>query len=117
MKILKSVLKRLLISGVPFILLYFYSQFAIAANMQREHRTDVGLGIAFLFFFIMIILFIGFMVDLLQRLRRKEYQIAMTDVPFLLAFLFLILYIGCLMTSRACFCNWMIDFGRIFLPF
>lgn len=109
MKLIKSILIRFLIVAVPLLLLYGYAQMAFKANRQKEHPTDVGLGIAFLLVFILIALFIGFVVDFIKSLRYKQYSTAWVDFSFLLLFTIPILYIGCLIASRDCFCGWLID--------
>lgn len=109
MKLLKAFLLRLLIVAIPLLALYFYAEIAFEANREKEHRTDAGLGIVVLLAFILIILFVGFVVDLLVSLNSKEYKIALINVPFLIPFVIFIIYIGCLMASRECFCGWLID--------
>lgn len=109
MKLLKAFLLRLLIVSIPLLALYCYAEIAFEANRKKEHPTDAGLGIVVLLAFILIILFVGFLVDLLVRLSKKEYKIALINVPFLIPFVIFIIYIGCLMASRECFCGWLID--------
>ncbi len=112
MKTLKAFLIRLLIIGLPLLGLYFYAQMAFEANSKKEHPTDAGLGIAILLFNLLLIIVIGLIVDLIKRLKRKQYNIALTNVPFLLLFSIPILYIHCQMSSYCedCFCSWFIDF-------
>ena len=74
------------------LLLYFYSEIAIEANRKRKHRADVGLGIAIIF--VLIILMIGFITDFVIRISKKQYSIAVNDVPFLILFLVRVLYIS-----------------------
>jgi len=115
MKIIKPIFIRFLIVAVPLLILYFYAQMAFKANRQRAHPTDAGLGIAFLLVFILVALFIGFVADFVKSLGRKQYRNAWIDFCFLLLFTIPVLYIGCLMASRDCFCGWlidMIDFAR-----
>lgn len=109
MKLLKAFLLRLMIVVIPLLVLYCYAQIAFKANREKEHPTDAGLGIVVLLAFILIILFVGFLVDLLVRLSRKEYKIALINIPFLIPFIIFIVYIACLMASRECFCGWLID--------
>ncbi|MBO6200927.1 MAG: hypothetical protein J6N74_04830 [Chryseobacterium sp.] len=109
MKPWKAFLLRLLIVAIPLLVLYFYAEIAFEANRKKEHPTDAGLGIVVLLAFILIILFGGFLIDLLVRLSRKEYKIALINVPFLIPFVIFIIYIACLMASRECFCGWLID--------
>jgi predicted permease len=109
MKLIKPFLIRLLIVAVPLLGLYCFAQMAFKANRSSEHPTDPGLGIAFLLIFILIILFIGFIIDFIRRLRYKQYQLAAIDSFFLLLFMIPIVYIGCLIASRDCFCKWLID--------
>jgi membrane protease YdiL (CAAX protease family) len=106
---IKPFIIRLLFVAVPLLLLYFYAQMAFEANRHKEHPTDAGLGIAILLVFILIVLFIGFLVDFIKNLRRKQYKIAGFDFCLLLLFTIPVIYIGCLMTSRDCFCGWLID--------
>lgn len=108
MRQIKPFIIRLLIVAVPLLLLYFYAGIAFEANRRKEHPTDAGLGIAILLSFILIILFIGFTVDFIKNLRRKQYKIAGFDFCLLLLFTIPIIYIGCLMTSRECFCGWLL---------
>ncbi|WP_315057028.1 hypothetical protein [Chryseobacterium indoltheticum] len=105
MKITKHIIIRILAVAVPLLLLYFYSEMAFEANRQREHRTDVGLGIAFLLVFVLIILLVGFITDFIVRIYKKQYSIAMINVPFLLLFLIPVLYISCLFSREAFYCQ------------
>lgn len=108
MKLFKAFLIRLLITAIPLLALYAYAEIAFQANREKEHPTDVGLGIAILLAFIAMALFIGFLADLILRLVRKEYKIALINIPFLIPFIIIITYISCQMTSRECFCGWLI---------
>jgi hypothetical protein len=94
--ILKSFLKRLFIVSIPILGLYYYSEIAFKANRQKEHPTDVGLGIAIFLFFILFFLFLGFTIDTIIRFVKKEYKIVLINVIFLLPFIILVLYIGTL---------------------
>ena len=105
MKITKHIIIRILAIAIPLLLLYFYSEMAFEANRQREHRTDVGLGIAFLLIFVLIILMVGFITDSIVRIYKKQYSIAMINVPFLLLFLIPVLYISCLFSREAFYCQ------------
>lgn len=105
MKITKHIIIRILAVAIPLLLLYFYSEMAFEANRQREHRTDVGLGIAFLLVFVLIILMIGFITDSIIRIYKKQYSIALINVPFLLLFLIPVLYISCQFSSEAFYCQ------------
>jgi hypothetical protein len=96
MKILKSFLKRLCIVSSPILGLYYYSEIAFEANRQKEHPTDVGLGIAIFLLIILFFLFLGLTIDTIIRGLKKEYKIVMINVIFLLPFTILILYIGTL---------------------
>ena len=93
---LKCFLKRLSIVSVPLLGLYYYSEIAFEANRQKEHPTDVGLGIAIFLFFILFFLFLGFIMDTILRIIKKEHKTVLINVIFLLPFLFLILYIATL---------------------
>lgn len=105
MKITKHILIRILAVVIPLLLLYFYSEMAIEENRKREHRTDVGLGIAILFVFVMIFLIGGFIVDFIVRISKKQYSIAVIDVPFLILFLIQVLYISCQFSGKAFYCK------------
>lgn len=105
MKITKHIIIRILAVAIPLLLLYFYSEMAFEANRQREHRTDVGLGIAFLLVFILIILMVGFITDSIVRIYKKQYSIALINIPFLLLFLIPVLYISCQFSSEAFYCQ------------
>ena len=109
MKLLKAFTVRLLIVVIPLIAYYFYTEIAFKANRESEHPVDAGLGMVILLAFILIIMCIGFIVDLLVRLSRKEYKIALINLPFLIPFVIFIIYIACLMSSRECFCGWLIE--------
>ncbi|MGE8554219.1 MAG: hypothetical protein ACN6OB_09870 [Chryseobacterium jejuense] len=109
MKTLKLFLKRLLITVVPLISLYIFAQIAFQNNREREHPTDAGLGIAFLLTFILFSLFVGFMVDFIIRIKKKEYKTALVDLPFLLCFIIPALYLACLWGGGDGFCGWMLD--------
>ncbi|MFY7988060.1 MAG: hypothetical protein ACOVNP_04200 [Flavobacterium sp.] len=111
MEIFKIFLKRLLITGLPLLGLYLFAQIAFENNSKSEHPKDVGLGIALLLFVILFILSVGLIIDFVIRIKRKQYKIAVTNVPFLLLFLFPILYIKCQMSGYCedCFCSWLIE--------
>lgn len=109
MKLLKAFAIRLLIVAIPLLLLFLYAQIAFKANREREHPTDVGMGIVILLAFILIFMFIGFTIDIIFRLTKKDYKIALINLPFLIPFAIFIVYIGCLMSSRECICGWLID--------
>lgn len=109
MKLNKPILTRLLIVAVPLLGLYGFAQMAFRANRLKEHPTDAGLGIAFLLVFILLILFFGFVVDVILRIKRKQRSLALIDAVFLLLFMIPVLYIGCLIASRDCLCKWLID--------
>ena len=109
MKTLKHFLVRFLIIVVPLAGLYFYAQMAFEANSQREHPTDAGLGIAYLLLFFLFILFVGFLFDFIIKFRTKQFKIVWIDLSFLLIFTISIIYLVCLMTSRDCFCSWIIE--------
>ena len=109
MKLLKAFLIRLSIVAIPLLALYFYAEIAFQANRKKEHPTDVGLGMVILLAFILIILLVGFLTDSVVRLSRKEYKIALINLPFLIPFAIFIIYISCLMASRECLCGWLID--------
>jgi hypothetical protein len=99
MEIFKSFLKRFLIVAIPLLGLYYFSELAFEANRQKEHPTDVGLGIAIFLFFILFILFLGFVIDTIIRIVKKEHKTILINVIFLLPFLILILYIGTLFSG------------------
>ncbi|MFC0425901.1 hypothetical protein [Chryseobacterium scophthalmum] len=105
MKITRHIIIRILAVAIPMLLLYFYSEIAIEANRQREHRTDVGLGIAFLFAFVLIILLVGFITDSIVRIFKKQYSVALINVPFLLLFLIPVLYISCQFSGEVFYCK------------
>ncbi|WP_407481714.1 hypothetical protein [Elizabethkingia meningoseptica] len=107
MKILKHFLIRLLITVIPLAGLYIYAGIAFRENKQKEHPTDVGLGIAFLLIFILSTLFICFIIDFIVRLLKKDYKVALTDIPFLLFFLIPVLYLNCLWSGGGAFCGWL----------
>jgi hypothetical protein len=96
MNIFKSFLKRLFIVCVPLLGLYYYSEIIFEVNRQKEHPTDVGLGIAIFLFIILLFLFLGFVIDTILRIVKKERQIVLINIIFLLPFVFLILYIATL---------------------
>ena len=99
MNLLKSFLIRLFVVIVPLLGLYYYSEIAFEANRNREHPTDVGLGMAVFLFFILLFLFVGFTIDIIIRFVKKEYKIVMIDTIFLLPFVFLLLYIATLFSG------------------
>ena len=107
MKATKSFFLRLLITTSPLLALYLYAQIAFEANRQREHRTDTGLGVAFLLIFILLVLFVGFAFDLSKKAKIKNRKIVLIDIFFLLLLTTPLLYFGCLMFSNGCFCDWI----------
>lgn len=111
MTIFKLFLKRFLIVAIPLLLLYGYAQLAFETNRKSEHPTDVGLGIALLLGFIFLLFFIGFAIDTIIRIKKKQYRTMLINAVFLLIFLLPILYIKCQMTTycEECFCRWIIE--------
>lgn len=109
MKPWKAFLLRLLLYVIPIVGLYIFSQMAIADSRQQEHRTDVGLGIVVVSAFVLAFMSICIVADMLARIVKKEYKIALIDLLFLLPAITFVIYIGCLMASRECFCGWLID--------
>lgn len=109
--LLKSFLKRLLLIVIPIVALYFYAQMAFEANSRREHRTDAGLGIAFLATGLLLVLFLVFLVDIIKKIRIKNYNIVKIDAVFLLILSTPIAYLICQITSRNCFCTSIIKIG------
>ena len=99
MEIFKSFLKRLLIVAIPLLGLYYFSELAFESNRQKEHPTDVGLGIAIFLFFILFLLFLGFFIDTIIRIVKKDHKTILINVIFLLPFLILILYFGTLFSG------------------
>lgn len=115
MYIFKQFLRRLLIVFMPLFCFYLVSLHSIAENSKKIHRGDVGLGLAVLLFFILAVLLIGFCIDFIYRIRKKQYKIALTDVPFLLLFIIPFLYIHCQMGGCcANFCEWYVDLFKSF---
>lgn len=94
--LIKVFLKRVLFFSIPLLGLYFYSEMAFKANRQKEHPTDVGLGIAIYLFFILLFLFLGFTIDTISKFIKKDYKIVWINMIFLLPFILLILYLGTL---------------------
>lgn len=109
--LLKSFLKRLMLIVIPVTALYFYAQMAFEANSQREHRTDVGLGIAFLATGLLLALLVIFLFDIIKKIRAKNYNLVKVDTIFLLILLCPIAYLICQITSRNCFCTSIINIG------
>jgi len=109
-KIALHIASRLLIVALPLTALYFFAQMAFEENRRKEHPTDAGLGIAILLALLLIVLFIGFLSDALYRMYKKDYAIALTNLPFLLLFSIPILYISCKMGTYCedCFCDWFV---------
>ncbi|WP_300673340.1 hypothetical protein [Soonwooa sp.] len=109
--LLKSFLKRLLLIVIPLVALYFYAQMAFKHNMEREHPTDVGLGIAFLATGLLLVLLLIFLFDIFKKLKVKNYNIVKIDAFFLLFLSAPIAYLICQITSRDCFCTAVINIG------
>jgi len=107
MKIIKHFLIRLLITAIPLIGLYVWAEMAFKANKEKEHPTDVGMGVALMLIFVLSALFFGFITDFITRLIKKDYKVAFTDIPFLLAFIVPILYLSCLWSGGEVFCEWL----------
>ncbi|WP_158976242.1 hypothetical protein [Cellulophaga sp. L1A9] len=104
---------RFVIIASPLVILYSYFQMESKANSTKEHPTDVGLGIAIMLFFILVVLAIGFSIDLIKRCSKKQYKVAFIDLSFLSLLVLPILYINCQM-GGCCdnFCNEYINFIR-----
>lgn len=89
--LLRRIIKRLLLVAAPLLALFVYAQIAFLQNGRKEHPTDAGLGIAIFLVFILVVLCAGFLVDVIVRLYRKQYDIAIVDASFLTVFLAVIL--------------------------
>ncbi|WP_268849363.1 hypothetical protein [Flavobacterium aestivum] len=101
---------RFLILSIPLVGLYFFAQMSFKANREREHPVDAGLGIAFLLFFILCAMFIGLTIDSAYRIRKKQFNIALTNLPFFLLFTLPILYLYCQIGyCEDCFCGWFLE--------
>ena len=109
MKPWKAFLLRLLLYVIPIIGLYLFAQLAIEDSRQQEHRTDVGFGIVVVSAMVLAFMSACLVADMLARIVKKEYKIALMDLLFLLPSIIFVIYIGCLMASRECFCGWLID--------
>lgn len=96
MKLVKAFLIRLLIVAVPLFGLFIYSSLALEENLHKEHKTDVGLGIAIILGMVLTMLFIGFTADLIYRVVNKQYKMALIDLPFLIPFGVAVVYINSL---------------------
>ncbi|WP_316847186.1 hypothetical protein [Pedobacter psychrodurus] len=92
MSLIKHVVMRIAIVGIPLLGWYVYSEIAYQANRMKEHPTDVGLGMAILLTLILFFLFVGFVIDLIVRIRNKQKQIANIDLVFIVLFAVPILY-------------------------
>jgi len=102
---------RFFIMSIPLLGLYFFAQMSFENNRKSEHPVDAGLGIAILLFFILCFFFIGLSIDFIYRIWKKQYTIALTDVPFLLLFTLPILFIHCQMGyCEDCFCESFLEF-------
>lgn len=114
MIILKNFLIRLVIIAIPLLGWYFWSEYAFEVNRNKEHPTDVGLGMALVICFLLIVMCVGLLIDFIVRIKNKQYQIAITNIPFLLLFSIPILYINCQFGSYCedCFCSWFIEFVK-----
>jgi hypothetical protein len=86
MSIIKPLALRIAIVAIPLFGWYVYSEIAYQANRMKEHPTDVGLGMAILLTMILFFLFIGFLIDLIVRIRNKQKQIANIDLVFIVLF-------------------------------
>jgi len=106
----KKLLIRIIIVGIPLLLLYIGFLIATESNNQKQYRTDVGLGFGILLFVILLTLATGFLIDFINNLYRKDYKVAMLDIPFLIIFLMPILYLHCQMGGFCdSFCEWYIQ--------
>lgn len=105
---IKHFLTRLLIAATPLLALYAYAQMAFRHNRTTEHPTDVGLGIAFLLVLILLVLFLGFVVDGIAQLRKRAFNKATINLVLLLFLMLPLVYLICMMSSRACFCSTII---------
>lgn len=95
--IIRPLLLRIAIAVIPLSGWYLYSEMAFKANRIKEHPTDVGLGMVILLFLICIILFVGFAIDFIIRMRSEDKQIANIDLAFIILFAVPILYFFFLM--------------------
>lgn len=112
MSLKKHLLKRLLFTLIPLLSLYLFAQISFETSKNDLHRGDSGLGIVFLLIFILLVLFFGFIIDSIIKIRRKEYKIFQLNILFLLPIILFLSYFLCLMTSRCFFCEALIDWVR-----
>ena len=82
MTVIKKILLRLILVVFPLTILYFSFQMASEENSHKDHPTDVGLGYAILLFLVFSILFIGFIIDFIKNIKKRDYNTAIIDIPF-----------------------------------
>lgn len=109
-KTIKHIAIQLLIILLPLGGLYLFAQHTFEENSKRQHRTDAGLGIAILLFFILAILFIYFVANTIVKYRKKEYKLLAINCVFLLIFALSILNIHCLIGGELFICDNFLNF-------
>ena len=59
---------------------YGFASLSISANAGREHRGDTGLGIAIVLGFLCFALLVGYLVDLVIQLVKRQPALVVADL-------------------------------------
>lgn len=90
--------KSLLRIAIPVVVLaavYAYAEYSIAATLGQAHHGDVGLGLALLIGFAVSAMLVGYGVDLLVRLIRREWLLAVVDLAVIAVLAIPFGWVGC----------------------
>ncbi|MFV0539822.1 MAG: hypothetical protein ACK5MZ_01110 [Aestuariibaculum sp.] len=79
MRPIRHFLARLLIFAILCLVVYLFAQNAIETNSRKVHRGDVGLGIAILIFNVLLVMGITLLIDIIYRIRKKQYAVLLTN--------------------------------------
>ena len=100
---------RLALPVAAMLVFYGFASLSISANAGREHRGDTGLGIAIVLGFLCFALLVGYLVDLVIQLFKRQPALVVADL--------LVLGILCIPFGWVS-CNWygMVDSAICRLP-
>ena len=71
---------RLALPVAAMLVFYGFASLSISANAGREHRGDTGLGIAIVLGFLCFVLLVGYLVDLVIQLVKRQPALVAADL-------------------------------------
>ena len=71
---------RLALPVAAMLVFYGFASLSISANAGREHRGDTGLGVAIVLGFLCFALLVGYLVDLVIQLFKRQPALVVADL-------------------------------------